>query len=192
MSRSTRSVRADRAPAAFGWLLAAALCAVPAGATTVITAPPLPPAVAALLPQARLQGGGVLRFLGLSIYDGWYWSDAPGWSTERAFALDLHYHRALDGDRIAERSIDEMTQIGAGTAAQRGAWQLLLREIFPDVRPGDRITGVNLPPATVRYFHNGAPIGEVVDRDFARAFFGIWLDPRTSQRDYRRKLLGES
>ena len=134
----------------------------------------------------------MLRFLGLSIYDGWYWSDAPGWSIERAFALDLHYHRALDGERIAGRSIDEMERIGAGTSAQRAAWQLQLRAIFPDVRPGDRITGVHLPPATVRYFHNGSPIGEVVDRDFARAFFGIWLDPRTSQRDYRRKLLGES
>ncbi len=192
MSPSTRSAGADRAAVAFGWLLAAALWAVPAAATAVNSAPPLPPAVAALVPQARAQGGGALRFLGLSIYDGWYWSDAPGWSTERAFALDLHYHRALDGDRIADRSIDEMKGLGAGTPTQHAAWQRQLRAIFPDVRPGDRITGVHLPPATVRYFHNGAPIGEVVDRDFARAFFGIWLDPRTSQRDYRRKLLGES
>jgi hypothetical protein len=168
------------------------LCALPAAAATVTAAPPLPPAVAALLPQARVQGGGVLTFLGLSIYDGWYWSDAPGWSTERAYALDLHYHRALDGDRIAQRSIDEIRRQGEGTPGQRAAWQQRLRAIFPDVRAGDRITGVHLPPATVRYFHNGAPIGEVVDRDFARAFFGIWLDPRTSQGDYRRKLLGES
>jgi hypothetical protein len=64
-----------------------------------------------------------------------------------------------------------------------------MRAIFPDVQKGDRITGVHVPPATVRYFFNGQPIGDIVDGEFARAFFGIWLDPRTSRRDFRDLLL---
>ena len=67
-----------------------------------------------------------------------------------------------------------------------------MRAIFPDVKKGDRITGVHLPPGTVRYFFNGRPIGDIADPEFARAFFGIWLDPRTSRRDFRSKLLNES
>ncbi len=140
--------------------VAAALClAVPPA--VAMTAPALPPAVAALAPGLAPQGGGVLRFLGIAVYDGWYWSEERGWSLERPFALDLHYHRSLVGSSIAERSVDEIAGLGLGSAAQRSRWG----------------------------FHNGRPIGEIVDREFARAFFGIWLDPRTSRRDFRSKLL---
>ena len=156
-----------------------------------MTAPALPPAVTALAPGLAPQGGGVLRFMGIAIYDGWYWSEHRGWSLERPFALDLHYHRSLEGARIAERSVDEIAGLGLGSTAQRSRWGELMRGIFPDVRKGDRITGVHLPPATVRYFLNGSAIGEIVDREFARAFFGIWLDPRSSRRDFRSQLLGE-
>ena len=42
----------------------------------------------------------------------------------------------------------------------------------------------------MRYFHNGKPIGEIAEPGFAQAFFGIWLDPKTSRADFREKLLG--
>jgi len=58
------------------------------------------------------------------------------------------------------------------------------------VRKGDRITGVNLPPGIVRFYFNGQPIGEIDDPEFTRAFFGIWLDPRTSRPEFRKRLLG--
>ena len=156
------------------------------------TPPPLPSAVSALAPGLLPQGGGVLTFFGLSIYDGWYWSSGRGWSLERPFALDLHYHRKLEGAKIAERSVEEIAQLGFGNASQRAHWGERMRAIFPDVKKGDRITGVHLPPGTVRYFFNGRPIGDIADPEFARAFFGIWLDPRTSRRDFRSKLLNES
>jgi hypothetical protein len=43
----------------------------------------------------------------------------------------------------------------------------------------------------VRFFRNGTPIGDIDDREFARAFFAIWLDPRTSEPELRKQLLGE-
>jgi hypothetical protein len=169
--------------------LAAVLVLVFAPGAGAMQAPPLPPAVAALAPSLQPQGGGVLKFLGLSIYDGWYWSRERGWSLEQPFALDLHYHRSLAGAKIAERSLDEIARLRIGSKAQRARWGEQMRAIFPDVQKGDRITGVHVPPATVRYFLNGQPIGDIVDGEFARAFFGIWLDPRTSQRDFRDLLL---
>jgi hypothetical protein len=187
MRRPPRSLRSLAGVAA----ACALAVAVAPGAQAASAPPPLPAAVVALAPALQPQGGGVLKFLGISIYDGWYWSDGSGWSLERPFALDLHYHRSLDGTKIAERSIEEIANLGLGSKAQRERWVEFMRGIFPDVHKGDRITGVHLPPATVRYFHNGRPIGDIVDREFARAFFGIWLDPRTSRRDFRSKLLTE-
>jgi len=155
-----------------------------------VDAPPLPPAVAAFAQGLRAQGGGEIRFFGLPIYDGWYWGRGHEWTLTSPFALDLHYHRALEGGAIATRSVDEIAGLGLATAVELARWGDAMRGIFPDVAPGDRLTGVFVPPATVRYFANGAPIGEIVDAAFARAFFGIWLDPRTSRPDFRAKLLG--
>jgi len=197
MSDSTRLSRAERG---LSIVLVAALSAVAflgagsfraaAASDQAIDAPALPPAVVLLAPGLRAQGGGEMTFFGLSIYDGWYWGDGPTWSTDRAYALDLHYHRNLDAALIAQRSVDEMEKIGRSTVEQRQRWGEAMRRVFPNVRIGDRITGLHLAAGTVRYFHNGAPIGEIADDGFAQAFFGIWLDPKTSRADFRKKLFG--
>jgi hypothetical protein len=153
--------------------------------------PPLPDQIAALAPEAVAQGGGELKYFGLSIYDGFYWSAARSFSVSRPFALDLHYHRNLNGERIAGRSIDEIRKLGIGTPEDHTRWLDAMQRVFPDVRKGDRLTGVNVPGRGARFFHNGASIGEIADPGFARAFFGIWLDPKTSQPAFRKLLLGE-
>jgi hypothetical protein len=192
MSDSTRLSGPDgvprRHPLALAFALILAMTAVP---THAVNAPPLPPQVALLAPNLKVQGGGELTFFGISVYDGYYWSPTRGWSQDGPFALDLHYHRALDGEKIAERSVGEITKLGYGTAEQRSRWGEEMKRVFPDVRRGDRLTGVHLPGGVVRYFLNGKSIGEIADPGFARAFFGIWLDPKTSQLDFRQMLLGE-
>jgi len=180
-----------RRPAAFLRLVFAIMLAVTVASARAVNAPPLPQRVIELAPNLKVQGGGELTFFGISVYDGYYWSPARGWAQDGPFALDLHYHRALDGAKIAERSVGEITKLGYGTAEQRSRWGDEMKRVFPDVRRGDRITGVNLPGGVVRYFLNGNSIGDIADPGFARAFFGIWLDPKSSQLDFRQLLLGE-
>ncbi|NDP41746.1 MAG: hypothetical protein GZ089_03345 [Aromatoleum sp.] len=201
MSDSTRSSRADRVLHSFVdvarlgvTLLAVALSGAAVAAMAgdrSMHVPPLPPTVAALTPSLRALGGGEMTFFGLSIYNAWYWVDGPGWPADRAYALDIHYRRNLDGVLIAQRSVDEIEKLGCGTAEQRRRWGEAMARIFPNVRKGDRITGVHLTPGTVRYYLNGAPIGDIADDEFSQAFFGIWLDPKTSRPEFRKKLLGE-
>jgi len=175
-------------------LCAAALAVLDTPAATAshrtLSAPPLPAAVAAIAPGLKAQGSGELRYFGFAVYEGWYWGPGHRWTPEEPYALDLRYERDLAGAAIAQRSVEEMERIGLGTVAQRDDWSAALRRIFPDVVKGDHLTGLNLPPGIVRYFHNGKPIGEIVDPAFARAFFGIWFDPATSHPDFRRRLLG--
>ena len=105
-------------------------------------------------------------------------------------ALELEYARALDGQAIAERSLKEMKGLARVDAAQAERWLQQMRQIFPDVKKGDRITGVQQPGEAARFFVNGQPRGEVRDAEFTRLFFGIWLSPRTSQPKLREALLG--
>jgi hypothetical protein len=150
-----------------------------------------PAPVAGLTPSPRLTGQAVLRFFGLRVYDARLWigaGSAPDLFEHELF-LELRYGVSLKGERIAARSVDEMVGIGQGTEAQRQAWGEAMRRLFPDVSSGDRILGQYTPRGPSRFFHNDRPLGTIEDPDFGRAFFGIWLDPRTSEPAMRESLL---
>lgn len=141
-------------------------------------------------PMQRL-GSGTMRWLGLRIYDAELWTSGHAVDDSRSFALSLRYARALKGAAIAERSVEEIAKLGIGSPAQRASWGESMRGLFPDVAEGDTLTGVHLPGWGARFFHNGRLLGEIEDAQFSRAFFAIWLDPRTSAPDLRAALLGE-
>jgi hypothetical protein len=170
------------------WLAALPLAAGLPG----VRASALPPEVEQALPGAKLQGSGTLRFFGMRIYDARLWAPVrigDDW-TATPLALELEYHRHLDGAKIAERSIEEMRRqadFGNGPADR---WLAAMKQAFPDVRAGDRLTGLLQPGTGVRWFFNGTPRGELRDAEFAKLFIGIWLSPRTSEPALRSALLG--
>jgi hypothetical protein len=154
---------------------------------------PLPPELVSELPGARLFGEGRLRFLGLPVYDIRLWSEGERFSSDpdaAPLALELEYARSLDGKAIADRALKEMQGLGAVAVTQGERWLAQMRQIFPDVVKGDRMTGVQRPGEAARFFVNGQVRGEVRDAEFTRLFFGIWLSPRTSQPRLREALLG--
>ena len=107
-------------------------------------------------------------------------------------ALELLYARSLEGIKIAERSLAEMQRQGEIEAAKAARWLGAMKQVFPDVQPGDRITGLHLPGLGARFFVNGQLKGDVRDAEFARLFFGIWLSSRTSEPALRDALLGKA
>jgi hypothetical protein len=153
---------------------------------------PLPRELAAALPGATLRGEATLRWMGLQIYDIRLWADgaaALDRPEQARLALELQYARSLNGAQIAERSLQEMQGIGPVDPAQATRWLAAMRELFPDVDRGDRITGLQEPAEGARFWVNGQARGELRDPDFARLFFGIWLSPRSSQPRLREALL---
>jgi hypothetical protein len=193
MSRNTRlHVRSVVAPLTAAWLAAFAwLAPVPPAAAADIAPEPLLPAEATdLVPGAHLVGSGTLRFFGLQVYDGFYYSASKAYSADKPFALVLRYHRSLRGEAIATRSSEEIERLGLGTPAERERWDIAMKKLFPDVRPGDQVTGINLPGTGTRFYRNGLSLGTISDPAFGPAFFAIWFDPRTSRPEFRERLLG--
>jgi hypothetical protein len=145
-----------------------------------------------LVPAGQAAGQARLRFWGLDIYDASL-VVAPGFRqgdfAAHGFALQLQYLRSFTGADIARRSLEEMRRVGGFSAAQAADWQSTLARLLPDVSAGDRITGVNRPGRPALFLHNGRPLGEVGDAQFARLFFGIWLAPQTSEPALRAALL---
>ncbi|MGY2258224.1 chalcone isomerase family protein [Pseudomonas sp. SDO55104_S430] len=148
------------------------------------------------LPDARLSGSGDMRVFGFSIYSAQLWSPrliagkAPG--ADVPFALELTYSRAISRDDLVEASIKEIRRLSpsAGNSQLIARWKREMQSAFVDVRAGDRITGVFMPGEGVR-FYVGENLRHVVRDDaFAKAFFAIWLDPRTRDPQLRAQLLG--
>lgn len=145
------------------------------------------------LPDARLSGEGSYRWFGLKIYDASLWVGEQGYQTNLArFILNLNYARDLYGERIAQASMDEIRQLGMGNSAQQQAWLSAMKALFPDVKEGSQISGLLIPEHGARFYLDGKVLGEIKDPEFAKAFFAIWLDPRTSAPGLRSKLLANS
>lgn len=171
-----------------GALLAAGLFLAATGAIAQ-GLPPLPKPVQSELPALRPLGEGRLRFLGFHVYDSALWVLGEAWSFERAFALDIRYAMSIKGRDLSRRSIEEMRNIGYSDDAKLGRWEAAMDRLFPDIKPGDRLVGLHLPGREARFYSQERLIGTVPDPEFARAFFGIWLDEKTSQPRLRAQML---
>lgn len=199
MSSSTRSSGARRVHA----VLLASLLLLPAlGPAQAQGGTSAPASVAAMTPapyvnryvsDARLAGEGRLTWLGFHVYDAQLFAPARFSLDDplrQPFVLELTYARKLEGKSIAVASRDEMQRMGLGTPEQQSRWLARMEALFPDVDKGRRIAGVNQPGTGARFYVDGVFAGSIDEPDFARAFFAIWLDPRTREPQLRQRLLG--
>ena len=90
----------------------------------------------------------------------------------------------------AQSQLDEMKRLGKITPEQAQTWQTTMAQLFPNVKAGDRITGVHRAGMGAAFWLNGKATGEINDVEFARLFFGIWLAEGTSEPAMRQSILG--
>jgi Chalcone isomerase-like len=156
---------------------------------------PVPKMVAAEVPALQKLGEGRLRFFGLHVYDSTLYTTTRPFDPAGAFALELRYKMNLKGKAIAERSVAEMRKVGYRDEQQFARWLATMEKLFPDINKGDRLVGVNVlrdgKVVGARFFHNDRDLGLTDDPAFARAFFDIWLSPKTSEPGLRQALLGQ-
>lgn len=153
---------------------------------------PLPESVVGAIPDLRPVGEGRLRWFGLHIYDAALWTRSDIVNVNDEFALDIRYARNIPAERLVSTSVKEMRRLGFGDRDRLRDWAGEMARVFPDIRKGDRLTGLNLPGVGARFYHNGQLVGTVSDDQFALAFFSIWLDPRTREPGLRESLIGQS
>ncbi|WP_034639972.1 chalcone isomerase family protein [Chitinilyticum aquatile] len=142
------------------------------------------------LPQAQLVGKGEMRWLALRIYDARLYAPQGRLSPNQPYALQLIYRREIERDDIVSTSVDEIRRL-FGPVPALAQWEDAMRRVFVDVKDGDELTGVYQPGGPARFYQQGRLLGEISDPEFGRAFFAIWLDPRTREPGLRRALLGQ-
>ena len=151
----------------------------------------LPPSVAAQHPKFDRVGGGEMRWLGFKLYDAALWASARGEAAMGdAHVLSIRYARAISSERLVSVSLDEMRRLGVADEARLARWGEALAAALPSVEAGDTLAALHRPGEGARFWHQGQPSGEIRDAELARAFFAIWLDPRTREPELRAQLLG--
>lgn len=187
----THVMRAALTSCAGGLSLAAH--AQPLGNPQPDTRTAVPSFVRALLRGTpRLIGQHRFTYWGFEVYDASLWSSsafAPDNWAMQTLVLELRYLRDFKGSDIAQRSMEEMQGQRTLSAAQQQNWSGVLQSLIPNVRNGERITGVYIPDKGMQLLHQDRLLGEVPDAELAKRFFGIWLAPETSQRQLRQQLL---
>jgi hypothetical protein len=150
-----------------------------------------PPSAAALR-TSRLVGQQRFTYWGFDVYDASLWASAPfvaeDWA-KQVLVLELRYLRDFKGADIAQRSMDEMQGQRPLSNTQQSSWSTTLQSLIPNVRAGERITGIYSPDKGMQLLHQDRVLGELRDPEFAQRFLGIWLAPETSQRKLRQQLL---
>ncbi len=146
------------------------------------------------LPNAQVVGGGELTLFGFRVYTARLLSPAKPFVADAPMALELTYHRNIDREDLVDASIDEIKRISGSrvTAEQLAGWREQMNQSFVDVQPGMKITGVYLPGREARFYVGDKLQHVVPDSQFAKAFFSIWLDPKTRNPELREQLLGST
>lgn len=144
-----------------------------------------------LMPEARLVGEGRLRYMIWDVYDARLYAPNGIYNADAPILLTLTYLRDLDGEDIAERSVQEMREQGYTNEVKLAAWFGEMKKIFPDVQKGTVLSGYYRPHQATSFYHGNDLVGTVRDPDFGPHFFSIWLSPRTTEPALRSKLLGE-
>lgn len=146
------------------------------------------------VPGAQIIGTGDFSVWGFDVYNARLWSAARPLADGQPFALELIYRRTISRDDLVKASVDEIKRLAGSSVspAKLASWQIQMQQSFVDVQAGTRITGVYLPGQGARFFVGQQLQHEIDDPQFARAFFDIWLDPRTRSPELRQQLLGVS
>jgi hypothetical protein len=167
------------------------LCAC--GGVQASSTPAAPVELTRELEKPVLAGSGRLRWLGIPVYDVSLWT-APQFVSERfgahAFALEMRYARTISGSTLADTSLKQMQALDAQPVARQTEWRQALTGAFPDVKPGDRLTGIHVPDKGLRLYFNGQLHKAIDDPLLSQTFFAIWLSPATQEPRLRAQLLG--
>lgn len=143
------------------------------------------------VPNYETVGQGRLSVMMFDVYDATLFAPQGQWQAGQPMALQLQYLRNLKGSKIADRSVEEMRNIGINDEVKLAAWHTQMRRIFPDVSEGTTLTGILSNKQESVFYRDGQEIGRIKDPDFGAAFFGIWLSENTSVPELRLSLLGK-
>lgn len=139
------------------------------------------------------------KLVGSSSFSVWFWDvydielktpDGNYLLGKYPLELELTYKRNIDKEDLISETKNQWERYKLDKNAEE-IWLAKLSEIWPSVNENDRIRFRVCEDSKTQFFFNDAPIGEIVDRDFASYFSLIWLDPKGPYPKQVKRLTGQ-
>lgn len=141
------------------------------------------------LAQFKLVGAGQLSWWGMLVYEARLFTPDGAYRPGEPHAIEITYSFRFSKEQLADRSLEEIERL-FGKLANSKAVIAQLRSVLRDVSEGDRIVSVHYPGQGADFYSENRLLGRIEDADLAKAFFAIWLNPKTSEPELRTRLLG--
>jgi hypothetical protein len=134
-----------------------------------------------------------LKVWGFKIYNIQLLSENKNFSYQNKLALVINYQRNFAKKDLIKRSLEEISRINEiKDEALLKNYQNKLKEIFFDVKEGDRKTAFFDPKNGVKLYFNGKFVGEINDLIFAKRFVDIWISDKSSFPKMTKAILGKN
>jgi hypothetical protein len=174
------------------------LLSLPVSASVRVSGVEFAPSITIGETEVPIRGGGLFRYASLfRVYVGALYlprqvAGVEVLDIDAPKRLELHYLIAISAEdfRRSGNALLEKQQSPEVLAALADRLEIF-NAAYRDVQKGDRYALEYHPKTGTRLLKNGEELVRVPGRDFARAYFGIWLDPSDplSSR-FREDLLG--
>jgi hypothetical protein len=144
--------------------------------------------ILAEIPEAEVVGEGTLRWFGIQVYRAKLWAPNGQYVPTQPHALELTYGHDFSAATLAKEGAKQMRKQGV-PETKTTEWQPLMQQAFTDVKAGDRLTAIYLNDQSLHFYSNGKRTTSIENLEFTRHFLNIWLGPKTTEPELRRKLL---
>ncbi len=141
-------------------------------------------------PELRRSGATTLRWFGIKVYDIALFATGQPYTSNSTAVLSIRYDISIKRHRLLETTLQEWQRLGQGTVAERNRWITQLDQLWPDLKPGDRLTACKHRNGPTQFYFDDRLLGELTDPAFGPAFFAIWLDANCRYPAVRNMLLG--
>ncbi len=139
--------------------------------------------------KPKMGQGTVYKFI-VPAYDISLWCQAPKWSFDTLFALEVKVRWDASKQEMVDSTIEVMGRDQAISHERLEQYRGMLNSFYPPLQDKDRITVVYVPNQKILFYHNNTMLKEFTDMEFAKAFCNIWLSPSTKYSSAREDMLG--
>ena len=135
-------------------------------------------------------GEAKLKVLFWDIYNASLYSKTKEYKEELfPQALQIIYLRNINSEDLIEKTQEEWEKLGI-KQVKFNKWIILIKNIFPDIKKGDKLLFIVYENQRSEFFLNGKTIGEISAITFGKSFLRSWLDENCSFPELRKKLIG--
>lgn len=142
-----------------------------------------------------LRGLSTFRYWGLRVYTGALYISASATrqaarTGETPKKLILRYHRSVSVDQFVEKVEETLTQNPQLSLERLQPFLAQMNSFYVPVQEGDTYA-ISYTPSqgTLRLFFNDRLLGQIADRYFAHAYFGIWLSDYSVSSKFTNEIL---